>query len=206
VIYDDFMGVAGAKVYVAHSRYIDVVDAKTLTAEATIDLGSERGAVGVAMDLEGYLWSVDQNTSTATKIDTKTNTIVGHYPVGSGPYTYSDMTGYAFNTITSVQGVHRKVFEGWEGFDTVWDSVAVDATLPGDGTTSHIVIGYRVGGTVDELKNAEWFSPDLIFPPATFPHPVDLQGRYFEVKIHLITLVPTDKPKLNKVSVQAHKL
>ena len=142
----------------------------------------------------------------AVCIDTKTNTIVGHYPVGSGPYTYSDMTGYAFNTITSVQGVHRKVFEGWEGHATSWDSVSVEADLPGDGTTSHILIGYRVGDSVDALKQGEWIEPELMFPPATFPHPVALQGRYFEVKVHLVTLVPTDKPQLHKIQVQAHKL
>ena len=50
------------------------------------------------------------------------------------------------------------------------------------------------------------YSPTQTFPPATFPHPVGLQGSLLEVKVNLVTLDETAKPKLKKISVKAHKL
>jgi hypothetical protein len=208
LVYGQNLQVLAAKVYIANSSQgvVDIYDAGTVTHEGAINLGSNLSAVGVALDLEGFLWVVNQSGNSAHKVDTTTNTIVGTYPVGSGPYTYSDMTGYAFHTITSVQGVHRKVFEGWEGHETSWDHLTVEAELPGGEGMSHIRVGYRAGNTVDELKAATWIEPDVTFPPSLFPHPVGLQGSLLEVKVHLITLDETAKPKLTKVSVQAHKI
>jgi len=208
LVYGQNLQVLGAKVYIANSSQgmVDIYDAASVTHEGTVNLGQNLGAVGVAVDLEGFLWVVNQSGNSAHKVDTTTNSIVGTYPVGAGPYTYSDMTGYAFHTITSVQGVHRKVFEGWEGYETYWDTVAVEAELPGAAGSSHVRVGYRAANTVEDLKAASWIEPEVTFPPSTFPHPVGLQGSLFEVKVHLVTLDETAKPKLKKIKVQAHKL
>ena len=61
--------------------------------------------------------------------------VVLEHPVGSSPYTYSDMTGYALKTITTDQGFYREIFHGWPDATTLWDSLVVEADLPGDGVT-----------------------------------------------------------------------
>jgi hypothetical protein len=48
--------------------------------------------IGVAVDFEGYVWTVDQGANTAYKFDPDTETFIT-VNIGSGPYTYSDMTG-----------------------------------------------------------------------------------------------------------------
>ena len=207
LLYDQAFQLQGAKVYVAHSRYIDVYDAQTMALEGTVDLGWERGAVGVAMDLKGFLWSVNQGEYSASKIDTDTLQVVGTYPVGSGPYTYSDMTGYAFNTITSVQGAFREVFEGWEGSATMWDAIYVQANLPGvDEGLTWVEIQYRLGNTVDELKSSPWQGPFGPFPPMTFPLAISESAHYLEVKVLLAAADPTQVPSLEQLLVEAHKL
>ncbi|PKN36185.1 MAG: hypothetical protein CVU63_17540, partial [Deltaproteobacteria bacterium HGW-Deltaproteobacteria-20] len=48
--------------------------------------------VGVAIDYEGYVWTVSQGGNAAHKVHPATWAITT-VPIGSGPYTYSDMTG-----------------------------------------------------------------------------------------------------------------
>ena len=48
--------------------------------------------VGISIDVDGYVWIVDQN-GTAYKMDPDTYQIVDSYSGLSSPYTYSDMTG-----------------------------------------------------------------------------------------------------------------
>jgi len=48
--------------------------------------------IGVAVDFEGYVWAVSQGGNAAYKFDPDAGTFVT-VRIGSGPYTYSDMTG-----------------------------------------------------------------------------------------------------------------
>jgi len=48
--------------------------------------------VGVAIDHEGYVWTVSQSGNAAYKVDPGTWEVIT-VPIGSKPYTYSDMTG-----------------------------------------------------------------------------------------------------------------
>ncbi len=48
--------------------------------------------VGVAVDFEGFVWTVSQEANTAYKIHPDTWAVTP-VTIGSGPYTYSDMTG-----------------------------------------------------------------------------------------------------------------
>jgi len=214
VLRDASGAVAGSKVYVAHhtwtcqlGRYISVVDAKTLTPETPIDLGNAVfGPVGVAIDFDGYLWSINQCTSNASKIDTQTKQVVGTYPVGKSPYTYSDMTGYALKTITAPQGYYRQVFEGWQTQQTQWNLIYVDADLPGDGKT-YVKVRFRVADSIQGLKDQAWFGPYGPYPPAMFPLDLttiaNIVGRYLEVEVTLYTIDNNLVPRLKKVSVVA---
>ncbi|PKN53929.1 MAG: hypothetical protein CVU56_29215, partial [Deltaproteobacteria bacterium HGW-Deltaproteobacteria-14] len=157
VVSDGDGNVLGAKVFVGHHnwsemcgsttvgqhRNVSVIDAVTLTENPVIDIGADRGPVGVAIDVDGNLWTVNQCTSSATKVDPVTRTVLGTFSVGANPYTYSDMTGYALRNITAPTGYIREVFTGWDSGETVWKSIFVDATLPGNGIT-YVRLRYRV--------------------------------------------------------------
>ncbi len=54
--------------------------------------------VGVAVDYEGFIWAVSQGENAAHKIDPNTYTSI-KVPVGKGPYTYSDMTGWQLKQV-----------------------------------------------------------------------------------------------------------
>ena len=54
--------------------------------------------VGVAIDFEGSVWAVSQGGNSALKMNPATYAVES-FPVGLGPYTYSDMTGYQLRTV-----------------------------------------------------------------------------------------------------------
>ncbi len=57
--------------------------------------------VGVAVDFEGYVWTVSQGGNAAYKVDPKRYTFET-IPIGLQPYTYSDMTGMQLRQIVEV--------------------------------------------------------------------------------------------------------
>jgi len=54
--------------------------------------------VGVAIDFQGYVWAISQGGNAALRIDPDTYD-VDSFPIGRGPYTYSDMTGYQLSIV-----------------------------------------------------------------------------------------------------------
>ncbi|MBN1769712.1 MAG: hypothetical protein JXB32_00505 [Deltaproteobacteria bacterium] len=54
--------------------------------------------VGVAIDFEGNVWAVSQGGNAALKMHPATYAVES-FAVGTGPYTYSDMTGYQLRTV-----------------------------------------------------------------------------------------------------------
>ncbi|HET6585556.1 MAG TPA: hypothetical protein VFG69_18985 [Nannocystaceae bacterium] len=57
--------------------------------------------VGVSIDVEGYVWVVDQGANTAFKVDPETYQVQLTVPGLVGPYTYSDMTGAGLNLVVN---------------------------------------------------------------------------------------------------------
>ncbi len=54
--------------------------------------------VGVAIDHQGFVWAVSQGGNAALKINPATYDVESH-PIGMGPYTYSDMTGFQLSIV-----------------------------------------------------------------------------------------------------------
>lgn len=211
---DETGALTGSKVYVAHhtwtcvlGRYISVVDALSLSPEdLPIDLGANRGPVGVAIDFDGFLWSINQCESSASKIDTSTKGVIASVGTGQNPYTYSDMTGYALRTITAPQGFYKHVFEGWENGQTEWKTIFVDADLPGEGKT-FLKIKFRAKDSLADLAFSVWQGPFGPYPPLELP--LDLTqvgpvfGRYLELQVTLYTTDPNLVPRLKAIKVVA---
>jgi streptogramin lyase len=191
--------VSGSQVFVAHhefsrscgsnpslDRTVTMLDTTTGAELRALDLGAPRGPVGVALDPNGKLWTVNECTSDVTRVDPDTGAVLGTWPVGRNPYTYSDMTGYALRTITSRTGYHRQTFEGWASGVTRWTAIFVDADLPGSGET-WARLRYRAADTAGALQAAAWSQQLGPYPPAPLPASVDVTGRLLQVEVTLGT-------------------
>ncbi len=77
---------------------VAVVDTKTNTLiNGNVALPGCSTPVGVSIDVEGFVWIVDQGASRAFKMDPDTYQIVDEVAGLVSPYTYSDMTGAGLN-------------------------------------------------------------------------------------------------------------
>ncbi|MCB9738504.1 MAG: hypothetical protein H6747_04485 [Deltaproteobacteria bacterium] len=171
------------------------INAVTLAIEGAISLGGGRYPVGMAVDFDGYVWAVNQSAGSATKIDPKANAVIGEYKVGSGPYTYSDMTGYTLHNYTAPKGhyTHTFGFAGYSGTvaeaktKTVWENIDVQAEIP---AKALLKVRWRVGENLKDIETKAWSKEYGPFPPALFP--IDLtmeaqpvEGRFLQVEVFL---------------------
>jgi len=190
-------------VYVANdsSSRVAVINADSLETLGHIDLGGGRSPVGITIDFDGYIWAVNQGASTTTKIDSKTWQIVGEYQTGSGPYTYSDMTGYLLHTFTNPTGYYQHMF-GAEGLRLAWLAIIVDAYSP---VGTYIKVRVRSGvdqADLDSMPWSEYFGP---FPPEQFPldiSPLGLVGALLQVEISLYSDVDGQTPIVKGIEVK----
>ena len=168
-------------------HYVARVDIESLQV-TLIDLGAgNKAAVGVALDSGGALWAVNYSSSSASKIDTQTLKVLGEYPVGSHPYTYSDMTGYAAKNYTAPQGYYQHVIPGASFGNTEWTQLTVDVNTQGE---SYLKLRLRAANTVTALAQASWQGPFGPFPPNVFPMDLtaipNLTGKYLQVEVILV--------------------
>jgi streptogramin lyase len=186
------------KVYVAHhtwsgacssSHYVSVFDSATGQLADIINYAGNnpnKGPVGLSFDFDGNLWAINQCDSSASKIDAATGQLIGTYPVGANPYTYSDMTGFALKTVVAPEGTYTHTFKGWEGAVTQWYQINAGVTTP-PGTAFEV--SWRTADSVAALAGAPWSAKVGPFPPATMP--IDLTdygaivGKYLQVEVTL---------------------
>jgi hypothetical protein len=172
--------------------------------------GGGASPVGVALDFEGYVWAINQSTNNASKIDPKTQQVVGVYPVGASPYTYSDMTGYTLNFFTAPKGRYDALFFGKGGSTPLatvpaqhtWQWLDAQVELP-EGTSLRIRL--RAAGTATELKGQAW-SANLEFPPAVFPYdlkPHGLKGQLLGAEVQLVTKDKKLSPVLKSLTAKS---
>ncbi|MCA9656167.1 MAG: hypothetical protein KC501_40055 [Myxococcales bacterium] len=76
------------------------VQARTLLAP-TIQIPGCVTPVGVSIDVEGYVWVVDQGSNSAYKVDPDTYQVQLSVFGLQAPYTYSDMTGAGLNLVVN---------------------------------------------------------------------------------------------------------
>jgi hypothetical protein len=78
------------------------VDEETVEIVNRAPVGSASEMVGVAIDFQGFVWTVDKAGSTAYKID-PIDLSATAVPIGPMPYTYSDMTGMQLKNVIPVE-------------------------------------------------------------------------------------------------------
>jgi len=73
------------------------VDEETVEVVDAVPIGTP-DMIGVAVDYEGFVWTVSQGANSAYKFDPGDGTFV-RVGIGSRPYTYSDMTGVQLHQV-----------------------------------------------------------------------------------------------------------
>ncbi|MDP6947069.1 MAG: hypothetical protein QF464_23165, partial [Myxococcota bacterium] len=192
-------------VYVANdsSSRVAKINTETMQTVGYVELGGGRSPVGIAVDSKGFVWAVNQSSASASKIDPETLQVVLEHPVGSGPYTYSDMTGYALLNFTTISGQYLHTFEGWQEGTTLWEHVTVSAQIPGDG--SNIKVSYRVAPNAAEIEDAPWQGPFGPFPPQIMPYPINQTGGALQIRVTAHAEEAALIPLITGISVKAQK-
>ena len=193
------------------SHRVAVIDLTTLTKFNEINLGGGHFPLGMAVDSAGFIWAVNQQSGSVHKINGNSLAVVGNYPVGKGPYTYSDMTGSAFFDAVP-PGWYRHRFEasqlgGVTGLaamnNAVWGTLSIDYVAP---PGAYIKFRVRAGSTEAELEASLWTPLVGPFPDQTFP--VDLTsiiektGRFMELEIWLWPSEDGAKPLLKGFDIK----
>jgi streptogramin lyase len=81
---------------------IDVVTRQVI--ESAIELPGCSTPVGISIDVEGYVWVVDQGANTAFKVNPETHQLELSVGGLAAPYTYSDMTGAGLKLVVVPPG------------------------------------------------------------------------------------------------------
>jgi hypothetical protein len=187
-------------------HYVAKVHLENLSV-SLVNLGNgDKASVGVALDSSGALWAVNYSSSSATKINTTNDSVIGEYPVGSHPYTYSDMTGYAAKNYTAPQGYYQHIIPGASFGETKWSSLTVDVNCQGK---SYVKVRVRAANTVSGLAEAAWLGPFGPFPPNLFPMDLStmpgLVGKYLQVEVILVADDDGNSAILKGFKVQFHQ-
>jgi len=193
---------AKGSVWVASTEMgVHQINMEKLTLVKSIPLGSAKGFVGMAIDFDGMVWTINQGGSEAYKID-PTTYAVKNVAVGKGPYTYSDMTGFQLRNAASPFGKYLQLFKGC-GSTAKWLTVDYKASAP-SGTS--ITVRARTGKDVATLKAAPWILIGKV--PGDTP-PLDLgaklgeasKAEFLEVEFRLESISTETTPILSSINV-----
>ena len=159
----------------------------------------QTGVIGVALDDQGFVWGVNYSSQSATKMR-QNGQVVGSHPVGSGPYTYSDMTGQALRTFTVRNGTWRRRFDtGREAGDAIFHHANWTGDMPAE---TRIRLRFRSGRTPAETDAAD-YGPWTELNPAPISVPM---GRYLDVQVGLISNGREARPFFRDVVIHWSRL
>jgi streptogramin lyase len=151
---------------------------------------------GVAVDFAGHVWGISRCGGSPNGYATRLVVdrsgafpeVVGKdiVPVGTEPYTYSDMIGYNLRTFTTKEGWYRQTFEVCPGQSTQWQQIFWEAVVPA-GTS--FVIRARTADYAEDIQAATFFTvvevPDDASPKA-LPEALP-EGHFIQLEVRLYT-------------------
>ncbi len=164
--------------------FVTKIDPDTMEVLGTVPT-SGSVAVGVAVDFDGNVWAVNKMSDDVSKIDADDMEEVGVYPVGSVPYTYSDMTGVQLDNVLPI-GRYRRTHRICLGEEesTRWISLTLDSEIP---VGTSIAVRGRTNDDETLLGEEEWTGlavvgqgdPQVVFLDRLLP------GRFLQIEFEL---------------------
>ncbi len=192
-------------------------DAENPSDYTVVDATQGSTTKGVAVDLDGKVWSINMQTSDAHVITPgqalEDNPVVHTQTDLVQPYTYSDMTGSQLRFATDQTGFFRRTFGGCPDTDgTDWLQLRWDATVP-DGTQVKFLA--RAAEEQDGLQGTPWVAVADVPPdqsPTDIGAVLDANGmgglRYMQVEAQLTAVRQPDgshvTPTLHALEVTFH--
>jgi hypothetical protein len=170
---------------------------------------------GVAVDFDGYVWGVNWTGSSVGKIDPNNlGAAPVIRPVGSSPYTYSDMTGYTLNYFTAPKGLFVTTFFAGGGGNPVsatkakpvWQSIDIQANFK---PATKVHLRFRAADTKDQLEAANWIEAGDFTDQAQLPFDLTkvpsapILGTMLQVELNLITEDKKVSPAVKSVMAKA---
>ena len=142
---------------------------------ATIPVGGS--PTGVAVDVNGKIWSVNMDSNNLMRINPQTNQVdlTVNLPAGSAPYNYSDMTGAQILGVTAPQGAWTVIYDSGAA-GTPWGKIAWNSQEPPGST---VTARARSADTQAALSTAAYV------PAANGVEKSFGSGRYLQVQIVL---------------------
>ncbi len=160
------------------------------------DKGSQVGSSdsrGVIADANNNIWQVHRATHNMAKYAGSNGDSLGVLPVGYEPYTYSDASGTAAQSITTKTGTWSVVKDGGAN-TTQWNKVAWStATMPAGALVEAEV---RVANLQSDLASLPWV------PVANNANP-GLTGRYIEARVRLTANTLGQSPVVYDVTISS---
>ncbi len=144
----------------------------------TISIGNSGGSnpIGVGVDGDGYIWVTCNSSNNTFKISTD-GKIEGVYATGSGPYTYSDMTGFNLQNVTAHEGKWTVTHDsGTDNFK--WNKVLWNSQEPKD---TSVTVKARAANDIDSLNNNTYV---IINNNEAI---TGLSGRFLQMEVKLAT-------------------
>jgi len=166
------------------------VNAVTGVLVSHINLGGGRKPVAAAVDMDGYIWTINANKYSASKVDGKTAQVVGEYPTGKLPEGYSDFTGQLLARLVAFQGTWRIRLFASDAFNpfiqpkpkVVWKSLDLKVEAPNG---SNVDMRVRAADSQAGLKAASWSMPLGPFPNKPLPAVISQVGAVLEVELRV---------------------
>ena len=162
------------------------------------------GTTGAGVDFNGFIWGVASGGYTG-RIDPNNPNDVRRVTVGSGPYTYSDFTGFGLRNFTAPRGGYKMIVEGCEKLDTDWMTLDASATLPPE---TRIEFRIKVAESRDELADPALhvYGPWIAAAGGPNELPADLSalppGRFIELELFLVSTDRDATPVLRGIDVR----
>ncbi len=192
------VGAGDGTVWVAHCELdgemvgrLSRIDADTGSVLLRTALPTGLDAIGVDLDRQGNVWTVNRRTGNVAKLDPVTDR-VEEFPVGLGPYTYSDFTGHSLRLLFP-EGTWHAVAEACGGSPATWLEARWEGDVPA-GTS--VELRARTAGAREALPGATWAGP-------WSESPADLSeldaGGVLEMELALRSLDGTVAPRITGV-------
>ncbi|MBI2893418.1 MAG: hypothetical protein HYY06_07685, partial [Deltaproteobacteria bacterium] len=195
---------AVGRVWVAHSKVdgevvgnISSIDQETGGDPVYYTMPTGKVSIGVDLDAEGRIWTVNQQTNSAARIDPVTG-VIDEFPVGRKPYSYSDFTGHSL-FLQFPQGVYTGRLEACGDLGATWLSASWEGEAP---EGSAVEVRIRTAATPEGLEDADWIGPfvenpaDLQAPPGPVPG-----GSYLEYELTLRSLDGLATPRVRTFAI-----
>ncbi|HYO53461.1 hypothetical protein [Archangium sp.] len=152
------------------------------------------GPIGVGIDTDGKVWTVNQSGDSATRFDPATRTSLS-VPTSGQPYSYSDMTGFQQRHMGLRQG-HWTAVHDSSVASTRWGTVTWNIESQGstpEGTS--ITVGVRAADDPSQLGARPFVA---VFNGVEFE---GVQGRYVEIRATLKSQDSSASPVLSDLRI-----